>query len=174
MKPGDDTMSASTTLSVGGVVLARTTGTTAPGHANGENAAKNWVGAKIAIASSATNEVGQPHTFTVTLSRDTGSGYVLAANQHVDVTLTDGTGAAHTTPTGSCTTAGSNTDQNGQCTITFNSPAAGTVTAHATATLPVDGHAITVSTDGMGDSSADAVKTFVDASITIGPASATN
>src|SRR4051812_15698983 len=163
MKPGDDTMSASTTLSVGGVVLARTTGTTAPGHANGENAAKNWVGAKIAIASSATNEVGQPHTFTVTVSRNTGSGYVPAANEHVDVTLTDGKGAAHTAATGSCTTAGANTDVNGRCTITFSSPTAGTVTAHATATLPVDGRSITVATDGTADNSTDAVKTFVDA-----------
>ena len=87
-------MQASTTLSVGGVSLTRTTGQAAPGHANGANATKNWVGAKIAITPDATNEVGQPHTFTVTLSKDTGSGFVAAAGEHVDFTLTDSNGAS--------------------------------------------------------------------------------
>src|SRR5204862_121291 len=50
----------------------------------------------------------------------------------------------------------------------------GTVTGHATATLPVDGRSITVATDGAADDSADAVKTFVDANIQISPLTATN
>ena len=37
-------------------------------------ATKTWVDARIAIAPNATNEVGQPHTFTVTLEKDTGDG----------------------------------------------------------------------------------------------------
>jgi hypothetical protein len=175
---GADTMSASTTVSVGGVSLTRTTGQPAPGHANGDNAAKTWVGgvarAKITIAPSAVNEVGRPHTFTVTLSKDTGGGYQPAPNEHVDVALTDADGARHTTAVGSCTNAGANTDANGQCTISFTSPSAGTVTGHASATLSVGGQSITVSTDGTGDNSSDAKKTFVDANIQIAPPSANN
>jgi hypothetical protein len=42
--PGDDTMQASTTLAVAGVTMTRTTGQSAPGHANGPNAIKHWQG----------------------------------------------------------------------------------------------------------------------------------
>ena len=50
----------------GGVVLTRNTDGTG---ANSGPAVKTWVNAKIAITPNATNEVGQPHTFTVTLRR---------------------------------------------------------------------------------------------------------
>jgi hypothetical protein len=123
------------------------------------------VDAKITIGPSATNPVGAPHTFTVTLSNDVGdgNGFVVAPGEHVDVTLTDSGGAAHTAPTGSCTTAGANTDVNGQCTITFTSNSAGTVTGHASSTLSVAGSApFTVQTDGVAPNSGDAVKTFSD------------
>jgi uncharacterized repeat protein (TIGR01451 family) len=130
--------------------------------------------AKITIAPSAVNEVNRPHTFTVTLSKDTGGGYQPAPNEHVDVALTDADGAKHTTAVGSCTNAGANTDANGQCTIGFTSPSAGKVTGHASATLFVGGQSITVSTDGTGDNSPDAVKTFVDANIQLAPPSANN
>ena len=132
------------------------------------------VGAKITIAPDATNEVGAPHTFTVTLQKDVGAGFVPAAGEHVDVTLTDSNGAAHTAPTGTCTNAGANTDAAGQCTITFSSPTAGKVTGHATSTLSVNGSPITVATDGVAPNSGDAVKTFVDANIQITPPLATN
>jgi hypothetical protein len=127
--------------------------------------------AKIEIHPNATNEVGHSHTFTVTLSKDpTGnSPYVPAPGEHVDVTLTDTNGASHSAPTGSCTNAGANTDVNGQCTITFTSNSAGQVTGHATSTLTVSGSTLTVATDGTGDNSVDAVKTFVDANILITP-----
>ena len=146
--PGNDVMSASTTLSVGGVEHDADDGEVAPGHANSDNANKNWGGLKITIAPSATNEVGQPHTFTVTLSTDTGSGFAPLQGQHVDVALTDSAGASHTAPTGTCTDSGGNTDANGTCTVTFTSSTAGKVTGHATATVSVGGQQITVSTDG--------------------------
>ena len=128
--------------------------------------------AKITITPNATNEVGQPHTFTVTLQKDIGdgAGFVAAPGEHVDVTLTDASGAVHTAPTGTCTTAGANTDAAGQCTITFTSNTAGTVTGHATATVSVAGSApFTVATNGVAPNGADAVKTFVDANIQITP-----
>jgi hypothetical protein len=171
---GSSTVTASTTVTVGGVALTRTTGDGLAG--DGAPAQKTWVNAKIAIAPSATNAIGQPHTFTVTLSKDTGTGtFVPAPGEHVSVTLTDANGASHTAPTGTCTNAGPNTDANGQCTITFTSGSAGTVTGHASATLAVAGSApFTVQTDGVAPNSADAVKTFVDANIQINPPSATN
>src|SRR5262249_45377838 len=71
--------------------------------------------------------------------------------------------------TGSCTSAGANTNAAGQCTITFSSPSAGKVTGHATASLTVGGVAITVQTNGQNGNSGDAVKTYVDANIQITP-----
>jgi hypothetical protein len=170
---GVTTVSAHVTVGVGGLSVHRDTNGVG---GNSGPATKTWVNAKIAIAQSATNGVGQPHTFTVTLSKDTGTGsFVPAAGEHVDVTLTDSAGAAHTAPTGSCTSSGANTDANGQCTITFTSPTAGKVTAHATSTLSVAGSApFTVATDGTGLNSSDTLKTFVDANIQISPLTATN
>src|SRR5262249_38218803 len=78
----------------------------------------------------------------------------------------------HTAPTGTCTTAGANTNASGQCTITFTSNTAGTVTGHASATLlvgPAPAQSITVQTNGVAPNSANAVKTFVDANIQITP-----
>ena len=60
-------------MSVGGVSLTRHTNGTG---ANSGPAVKTWVNARISIAPNATNEVGQPHTFTVTLQKDTGTGIV--------------------------------------------------------------------------------------------------
>ena len=40
---------------------------------------KTWVNAKISIAPDATNQVGQPHTFMVTLMKDTGTARFVAA-----------------------------------------------------------------------------------------------
>ncbi len=108
--------------------------------------------------------------------KDTGTGtFVLAAGEHVDVTLTDTNAAVHSAPTGTCTAAGANTDANGQCVITFTSNSVGQVTGRATSTLSVNGSApFTVTTDGQAPNSADAVKTFVDANIQISPLSDNN
>ena len=145
---------------------------------NSGPAMKRWVNAKISITPTATNIVGQPHTFVVTLQKDIGdgNGFVAAAGEHVDVTLTDANGAVHTAPTGTCTQGGGNTDAAGQCTITFNSPSPGT--GHG-ATRPrrlsvAGSAAFTVQTDGQGLNSADAIKTYVDANIQITPPTATN
>src|SRR5262249_4583857 len=104
---GTVTGHATSTLSVGGsAAFTVQTNGLAP---NGPDAVKTFVNAKISITPSATNEVNAPHTFTVTLLKDTGTGsFVPAAGEHVDVSLTDSNGAAHTAPTGSCTTAGAN------------------------------------------------------------------
>src|SRR4029079_5621335 len=125
---GKVTGHASSTVSLGTPSTTFTVQTDGAAGNSGD-AVKTYVDARISITPNATNEVGQPHTFTVTLTKDTGTGtFVPAANEHVDVTLTDSNGAAHTAATGTCTTGGANTNAAGQCTITFSSPTAGKVT----------------------------------------------
>src|SRR5262249_16640280 len=114
---GSTVVSASTNVTVGGVPLSRTTNGVGP---NSGNATTVWVAARIPTAPNATNEIGQPHTFTVTLEKDSGSGFGPAANEHVTVTLTPSSGATLPNPaTGTCTNSGPNTNAAGQCTITF-------------------------------------------------------
>ncbi|NTW89289.1 MAG: VWA domain-containing protein [Candidatus Moranbacteria bacterium] len=121
------------------------------------------VGARIAFdKTAATNNVNVSHTFTVTVTENDGTGWTAASGEHVDFTLTDGSGAistldaAHST----CDDAGANTDTNGQCTIVFNSATPGTVTVHASANVSVGGLTLARSTDGALGSGADAVKTY--------------
>src|SRR5439155_293481 len=163
----------STLILAGKSVTVQTDGT----GLNSGNAVKTFVDAKILITpSTATNRIGDPHTFTVTFWKDLGEnkGFVKAKDEHVDVTLTDDLGAALPTRRSSDLTAGPNTDVNGQCTITFTSNSTGTVTGHATSTLILAGKSVTVQTDGTGLNSGNAVKTFVDAKISITPSTATN
>src|SRR5204863_68930 len=99
-----------------------------------------------------------------------GNGFVASAGANVDYTLTDSDGAAstidHTSST--CDTV---TDNNGQCTIVFTSPATGTVTTNASATLTLQGIEVTrnTSADSGPNGSGPATKRWVDANITIGP-----
>jgi hypothetical protein len=138
------------------------------------DAKKTWEAAKITIAPNATNEVGQAHTFVVTLQKDTGNGagFVAAAGETVTVTLTNSSGAV-ASPAGPFT---GTTNASGQFQVTFNSQTTGKVTGHASSTLSIGSPAatFTVQTDGTGLNSGDAVKTFVDANIQITPANATN
>jgi hypothetical protein len=127
--------------------------------------------AKIAISPlTATNGITEQHTFTVTVSKDLddGNGFVGAAGEHVDFTLTDAGGAASVLNAASstCDNAGANTNASGQCTIVFTSNTTGTVTAHATATITVLGTTFTLATDGAGQNSGDGVKTFIDGTLT--------
>jgi uncharacterized repeat protein (TIGR01451 family) len=167
---GTTTVRASTNVTVAGVTLHRESGDGRAGDS--ADATKLWAAARITIAANATNDAGQSHTFTVTVSKDTGSGFVPAQDEHVDFTLTDSNGAVHTAAGGTCTNA--STNASGQCTITFTSNSAGKVTAHAFSTLTIGGLPFSVSTDGSASNSGDAVKTFVDANIQITPASAIN
>ena len=63
----------------------------------------------------------------MTLEKDLGdgAGFVPAAGEHVDFTLTDAEGAAHTAADRDLHDAGANTNAAGQCTITFTSPTDG-------------------------------------------------
>jgi hypothetical protein len=66
---GQVTGHATVTLTVGGVTLTRETNGLA---GNSGDAVKTFVDARIVITPNATNEVGDPHTFTVTVLQDDG------------------------------------------------------------------------------------------------------
>src|SRR6266498_4251782 len=163
---GVTTVSAHTTVSVAGVSLTRNTDATG---ANSAPATKTWVNARIHITPSATNRVGEPHTFTAFVEKDLGlgAGWEPAGSESVSITLA---GAA--SPPGPFN---GTTDAGGHFSATFTSSAPGQVTGHASSTLDLGAVSgpITVQTDGQGENGSNAVKTFVDARIHITP-SATN
>jgi hypothetical protein len=129
--------------------------------------------ANITIApNTATNVVGAPHTFTVTVSEDSGSGFQPVANAPVTVTLTSSNGA---TPSPGGPFSGI-TDANGQFQVTFTSATPGQVVGHASTTF-TDASGVTFNRstgDGVGSDGGNATKFFEDEYITISPLSATN
>src|SRR5438067_2222798 len=108
---------------------------------------KTWVDARITVSGSSTNAVGAPHTFTVTVEKNlgTGGGFVAAAGETVTSSLT----GAGTISAGTCTTT--STDLSGQCTIIVGSSSAGTSTLSASVSLSVSGVSLTRS---LGDANA--------------------
>ena len=121
----------------------------------------------ITIAPDDVNEVGDPHTFTVSVNKKIGNLVVPAPDGTiVTVTLTDANGAVNSITTNTCANPGT---VGGTCSVTFTSNTPGTVTGHAAADVDIAGEARHVETDGTGDNSDDAVKRFVEAKISIGP-----
>ncbi len=164
--------SATSNVDVGGLVLVRSTDGT--GNNSGP-ARKTFVDAKIIIAPDDTNAVGDPHTFTVTVFADNGDGIdndgtmgtfdAVGAGEDVTVTLTSINGAS-AVPPGPFVGV---TNANGQFSVTFTSATAGQVIGSATSNVDVGGLVLVRTTDGTGNNSGPARKTFVDAKITISP-----
>src|SRR5204863_1313997 len=128
---------------IAGVSVTRDTNPSTPNIGSGPGgsgpAVKTFVDANITIGPDATNEVGQPHTFTVTVKQSNGSGngFVNAPNgTKPTVSLSNSNGAANQISTNTCTNPGTS---NGTCTVTFTSPSAGKVTGNASVTLTVGG-----------------------------------
>jgi hypothetical protein len=145
--------------------------TTAKGTAcDDANESSTVVDARISIAPNGVNEVNSNHTFTVTVTKNDGSGFVAASGASVTVTLTNA-GGATAVPAGSLT---GTTDSNGQFKVTFTSASAGTVTGGASASLTVDGVSLSRSTNGSSGNSGTVVKRFVDANISVSPLTAVN
>ncbi|HZQ04692.1 MAG TPA: hypothetical protein VFA88_11825 [Gaiellaceae bacterium] len=172
--PGVVTVNASTTVTVNGVQLTRALGDNQAG--DGAPATKTFVDAEILLSPlSVTNPAGTPHTFTVTVKQNLGdgNGFVALQGATVTPTATFGNGATSQPLTGTCKTQ--TTDSNGQCTIVVDSTTAGLVTINASTNVSVAGQSITRSTgDGLSGDSPNAVKTYVDAYITISPGTADN
>jgi hypothetical protein len=158
--------SASSDVNVNGTIIPKSTDGVSP---NSGNATKTYVDAKIQIDPDATNEIGDPHDFTITLMKDAGdgNGFVAAQSEKVNVSFANVFGAEAQSPS-MCTT-----DSSGQCDVTVNSTTTGKIIANASSTVLIDGVSVTRSTDGVSPNSGNATKTYVDAKISIGP-NATN
>ena len=162
---------ATGSVEIDGVLLTRST----DGLGNNSGpATKTFVDAKITIAPDDTNEVGDDHTFTTIFWVDDGTGTDLDGEMgtfdrweaaDVTVSLANSHGAV-ANPAGPFMGA---TDVNGEYDVTFTSLTAGQVVGNATGSVEIDGVLLTRSTDGLGNNSGPATKTFVDAKITIAP-----
>ena len=163
---GDNTISATSDVDVNGITITRTTDGT--GNNSGP-ANKTYADAKISIdPPDATNEVGDEHVVTATVMEDTGSGFVAAAGETVTFSIDSGD-ATFVGGIDSCVTDGS-----GQCSVSIVSNTTGDNTISATSDVNVDGITITRTTDGTGNNSGPANKTYADAKISIDPPDATN
>jgi hypothetical protein len=129
-------------------------------------------GATISIGPDDVNEVGDPHTFTVTVNQRFGSDSTPVVGNKPTVTLTDNNGATVSPTGGTCSSTGTNAQ--GQCTVTFSSNTARVITGHASTTVTIDGTSFDVATDGANGNSGDAVKQYVDAQIDLSPLNDTN
>src|SRR3989344_677719 len=119
------------------------------------------VAARISIGTTDTNVVNDPHTFTVTVERNDGTGWIAASNEDVaesEICIGSITG-------GTCTIG--NTNISGQCTIIVSSATPGQSTVNASAVVGIGNINIAVATDGNGAFNISNIKTWVDARITI-------
>ncbi len=190
--PGSVDIRATTTFSVAGESITRTTGT---GGLNSADANKRYVDAQIDVDPlTAVNTVGEPHTINATVQQDDG----LLANAPGGDAVT-GFGPA---PNGTCVvftlndnTAGADfTDPERRQRLRRRRPATSTtasppaaparprsrpprrasVDIHATTTFSVAGESMTRTTGSGGYNSADANKRYVDAQIDVDPLTAVN
>jgi hypothetical protein len=171
--PGIDTIHASTTFTVDTVSLSRSTlgsGTDVSG--DGLDVTQTWVDARIKIEGTAANKVGSAHTFTVTFEQNDGThGWQpVPVGNKPTVTITP---AAPSSVTNNCALTG--TDVSGVCTVQINSTSPGVFTANVSGSVTVGGVPLTRDTDssstppcGGGTTCGPAVKTYVDARISIG------
>ncbi len=128
------------------------------------------VGANITIDPlTATNDINSPHTFTVTVMKNDGGAWIVAAGEHVGFTLTDADGAVSVldTAASTCDNVGANTDASGQCIIVLNSATPGTISIHAMVDVAFGSTIVHRETDGTNSSSVDAVKTYVAGSLEV-------
>ena len=131
--------------------------------------------AKIEINPDDTNEVGDDHTFTATVMYndfvdDDGDGdsddFEPIADVPTTITLMGSNGAVPVPPG----PFNGVTDGDGEFSTTFTSATAGQVEGNASASVPLAGGVtLDVETDGIAPNSGPAIKTFVDAFITIDP-----
>jgi hypothetical protein len=104
---------------------------------------------------------------TALIDHGDGNGFVAAPGETVSTSLTNNNGASSTkTIPDSCDSTV--TDVNGQCQVSITSPTAGQTTVSASFSFTVSGQTITRTTgDSVSGDSPNAVKTWVDAFITL-------
>ena len=158
---------ATTTITVNGESITRTTGVEAQ---NSANAHKDYVSGFITIAQNAVNEVGDPHTFTITATQIPGNA---TPATEANITFDVDPDAAYVSDTCNNPISFSG-GMTASCTVTVSSNAVGTVTVNASTSFQIEQATVSRSTDGTGSNSGPGVKKYVSGSITIGPAEATN
>ncbi|HLW54852.1 MAG TPA: hypothetical protein VKW06_18600 [Candidatus Angelobacter sp.] len=159
---GSVNIQATTTFSVLGISLTRTTGDGLSGDSG--NSTKTWVDLKISINPlTATNEINTPHTFTATVQQNPGTGFVnVPDGTTITFSLSNNTANASFVGPNTCTTTA------GSCSITITGTQAGSVTITASSTVTVSGVSLTRTTgDGLSGDSVSAVKTFISSSTTL-------
>jgi hypothetical protein len=147
----------------------------APSGPNGTGkATKVYDAPHIVITPSGVNEVGHQHVFTVTVTAIPNATTVFNS---IDVSVLD---SGSNPPGTMSTTCGSPviTSPGGvataTCTVSIDNATADVFTASATAHMTINGFATSVTTDGLGLDSGPATKAYVDASVSIDPATAEN
>ena len=131
---------------------------------------------------SATNKVGDPHTFTITVLERVNNAMVPNVGVKPTVTVRNAANTVVAPTSQTCSTTGTNAS--GQCTVTINSTVADVYTASAnlSETYGTGGVNGTVTIDRTTGTAANATaggtgtgtKTYVDLRISISPQSATN
>ncbi len=162
---------ATSTYSVGGVELIRTTGTGVP---NSADANKRFVNGRISVSPLVdTNEITDHHTITATVEEDDGlapDGFDPVSGATVTFTLLSNTaGAVFVDGVNTCVTGA-----DGTCSIQITSNTTGSVDIRATSTFNVDGVSLTRTTGTGAPNSADANKRFVNGRISVSPLVDTN
>ncbi len=174
---------ATTTFDIGTVEVTRATGT---GGLNSADANKLYVDAQIDLDPlTATNGITEDHVITATVQQDDGlaatdggdgvTGWAPAPNGTVvqfslpelgntagAILVDDGVDSDGDSINGNdCVVAGGA----GTCFVTINSDTAGDVVIHASVMFSVGGETLTRATGTGGSNSADAQKTYVDATL---------
>jgi len=163
---GNVSVHASVSPVVLGVTLPVATGT---GGDNRADAQKDYVNARIGITpNTPINEVNDDHGFTVKVEQSVASGVWT----NVENAIVNAIANPPTSLDVSDCNAG--TDSNGECAVTVNSSVAGVFTIIARSTINVNGVEFKLQTNGLGENSQPAEKTYVDASIELTPQEATN
>jgi hypothetical protein len=159
------TIHATTTVTVGGLSVTRSTGDGLSGDS--ADAQKTYVDARINLSPlTATNNVQSPHTITATVEQNLGSGWGPAPNGTVVMfSLTAGSPPAFFVGgVSQCTVAGGA----GMCSVTINSNSTTSVTIHATTSFTVGGLLLTRSTgDGLSGDGPDVHKDYVAGGLTL-------
>lgn len=163
---GNVSISAISAPTILGVTVNVATGT---GGDNSVDAQKDYVNARISISPLAdTNEVNDDHNFIVKVEQSIANDvWTNVENAAVNAIVTPSTSL-------DVSDCNAGTDTNGECTVTINSSIAGVFTIIARSTITVGGVTFKLQTNGVGQNSGSAVKTYVDASIALTPQTATN
>jgi len=164
---GTYTANATGAVTIGGAQLSRTTAPdgSAAGPGGSGPATKHYVDANISIGPNGINPVGQEHVFTIVVNALPGGAS--------PVSFANITPTVQPQPNTMSTTCGSPVISNGgltaTCTLTVDNSLANVFQANASADITMGTVTVHRATDGTHGSSGPATKTYVDASVAIGP-----